>query len=77
MDFAGLGQMSLFGRLGLLIGTLPLLVGVWCAARPSERGLSLMRPLSLAALFAVLEAATDSFSFWKFASIDAKLLRTC
>jgi len=52
VDFGGLGHAPLFTRLGLLIGLLPLLAGLWCAIRPNDRALSLMRPLSLAAIFA-------------------------
>lgn len=51
MPIDSLVQAPLFVRLGLLIGFLPLAVGVWCAIRPTERTLSLMRPLSLAAIF--------------------------
>jgi len=38
--------------LGLLISFSPTLAGIWFAIRPSERQLSYMRPLTLAAIFA-------------------------
>lgn len=37
--------------LGLLICAVPLVFGVWFAVRPSERVLSLMRPLTLMGIF--------------------------
>jgi hypothetical protein len=49
--FSGASFASLFG---LLICSVPMLVGAWFAFRPSERLLSLMRPLTLGAIFAVL-----------------------
>lgn len=48
---AGAGLASL---VGLLICTVPTVVGVWLALRPSERLLALMRPLTLAAIFSAL-----------------------
>jgi hypothetical protein len=47
----GAGFASL---LGLLICAVPTVVGVWFALRPGERLLSLMRPLTLAAIFSAL-----------------------
>lgn len=44
-----LGPAGLFG---LLITALPMLVGLAFALRPNERWLALMRPLSLAGIFA-------------------------
>jgi hypothetical protein len=38
----------------LLICAVPAVVGLWFAIRPSERLLSLMRPLTLAAVFSSL-----------------------
>ena len=52
MDFAILKQLSLFGKLGLFVSVLPMLAGGFYAIRPNERPLSLMRPLSLAGIFA-------------------------
>lgn len=40
--------------LGLLICAVPTAVGAWFAFRPSELLLSLMRPLTLAAIFSAL-----------------------
>jgi hypothetical protein len=37
-----------------LISTLPMLVGIAFALRPNERWLALMRPLSLAGIFAAI-----------------------
>ena len=37
--------------LGLLICAVPMVFGVWFAVRPSERVLSLMRPLTLMGIF--------------------------
>ena len=52
MNLTPLTHTPLFGKLGLLVSLLPLMVGIYCAIRPTERGLALMRPLSLAAIFA-------------------------
>jgi hypothetical protein len=52
LNFSSLGQMALLGWLGLAVGFLPLAAGVLYAIRPDERRLAVMRPLSLAALFA-------------------------
>jgi hypothetical protein len=64
----GLGHAPLFVWLGLLIGLLPLAVGIWCAVRPSERALLLMRPLSLSAIFAatanLLLGLANAFHAW-------------
>jgi len=49
-----LAQASIAAKLGLLIGMAPLVMGVLYAIRPTERRLALMRPLSLAAIFAAL-----------------------
>jgi hypothetical protein len=48
---AGASYASLFG---LLICVVPLVAGAWFAIRPNERLLSLMRPLTLAAIFSAL-----------------------
>ncbi len=50
----GFSNASPASLLGLLICTIPLLVGAWFAFRPSERLLALMRPLTLGAVFAAL-----------------------
>ena len=49
--FGGAGYASL---LGLLICTVPIVAGAWFAFRPSERLLTIMRPLTLGAVFAAL-----------------------
>ena len=45
-------NVGIAGLLGLLITTTPMLLGLAFAARPNERWLALMRPVSLAAIFA-------------------------
>jgi hypothetical protein len=47
----GAGNASLFG---MLICFVPAVAGAWFAFRPGERLLSMMRPLTLGALFAAL-----------------------
>jgi hypothetical protein len=42
--------------LGLLVSLSPLVMGVAFAIRPNERKLALMRPLSLAAIFAAVSS---------------------
>ena len=55
MDFIEAFQQSgLFARLSLFLGIAPLLVAVFYAYRPSERTLAMMRPLSLASIFAAI-----------------------
>jgi hypothetical protein len=54
MVFQILRQASIVAQLSLLLGILPLPAGVWYAVRPTEQRLALMRPLSLAAIFASL-----------------------
>ena len=49
--FAGASFASL---LGLMICSLPLLAGAWFAFKPTERLLSLMRPLTIGAVFAAI-----------------------
>lgn len=45
-------QSGVFAKLSLLVGFAPLGVAVLYAVRPLERSLALMRPVSLAAIFA-------------------------
>lgn len=45
-------NLGLAGLFGLLITALPMLLGLAYAVRPNERWLALMRPLSLAGIFA-------------------------
>ena len=40
--------------LGALVSASPMVLGAWFAFRPSERLLALMRPLTLAAVFAAI-----------------------
>ena len=47
-----LRDASIFALLTLIVGLVPLVMGVIYVLRPTERNLALMRPLSLAALFA-------------------------
>ena len=48
------GHVSHASLLGMLLCMVPLLVGAWYAFRPSERLLSLMRPLTLGAIFSAV-----------------------
>ena len=48
---------SIFALLTLVVGVVPLVMSVVYAWRPTERPLALMRPLSLAALFAAMAGA--------------------
>jgi hypothetical protein len=49
-----LSYVGLAGRIGLLVGALPMLLGIAFAVRPTERWLALMRPLTLAGIFAAI-----------------------
>ena len=53
-----LRQASIVALLSLVIAVVPMLMGVVYAARPTEARLALMRPLSLAGLFAGLAGFT-------------------
>ena len=53
--------MGWFAKLSLLIGALPLAAAGLYALRPTERRLALMRPISLAGLFAALGGAVLGF----------------
>ena len=48
------GSQSILGKLGMLIGLAPLGVAIIYAVRPTEGRLALMRPLTLATIFAGL-----------------------
>lgn len=50
----GLAGASYSSLLGLFICLIPTFVAAWFAIRPSERTLTLMRPLTLGALFAAI-----------------------
>jgi hypothetical protein len=56
-----LRQMSLLGLLTLLLTFTPLVMAVMYVIRPNERRLALMRPLSLAGLFAALTGTALGF----------------
>lgn len=47
-----ISYVSLVARIGLLVSAMPMLLGIAFAVRPNERWLSLMRPVTLAAIFA-------------------------
>ena len=51
-----LTESSLFAKFSLIVAVAPLVMGVVYALRPTEARLALMRPLSLASLFAGLAA---------------------
>ena len=54
MITAILRNASFVAWLSLIVGILPLCIGVAYAIRPTEQRLALMRPLSLAAIFSAL-----------------------
>ena len=56
-----LRQASLFALLTLIVGFVPFIMAVVYAVRPTERNLSLMRPLSLAGLFAAIASGVLGF----------------
>jgi hypothetical protein len=54
-------QMGVFAKVSLLISFLPLVMATAYLVHPSERRLALMRPFSLAGLFAGLATVTVGF----------------
>ncbi len=56
-----LRNVSLFGLLSLALTLTPLVMALAYVVRPSERRLALMRPLSLAGLFAALSGTAIGF----------------
>lgn len=56
-----LQHAGIFALLTLAIQLIPLIMATVYVVRPSERRLALMRPLSLAALFAALAGAVVGF----------------
>ena len=52
-----LSQASLFALFSLFVGVLPLGFGVAYAIRPTDQRLALMRPISLASIFAGLSGS--------------------
>jgi hypothetical protein len=47
-------NLGIAAIMGLLVSATPFVVGAWFAFHPTDRLLALMRPLSLAAVFAAL-----------------------
>jgi len=56
VDLSFLGHSSLFTKIGLLVSVAPLIVAIVYAIRPNERNLALMRPISLAGIFAAVSS---------------------
>ena len=56
-----LRNASLFALLTLMLGVVPLVMAAVYASRPTERNLALMRPLSLAGLFAAIAGMVSGF----------------
>ena len=56
-----LRQASLFTLLTLILGFVPLVMAMVYLIRPTERHLALMRPLSLAGLFAAIAGGVLGF----------------
>ena len=56
--FRVLSQISILGLASILMGIVPLGMGLIYAIWPSEQRLALMRPLSLATIFAALSGST-------------------
>lgn len=54
-------QMGWFAKISLLIGALPLVASGLYVLRPTERRLALMRPISLAGLFAATGGTVAGF----------------
>jgi hypothetical protein len=54
-------QASLFALLSLALALVPLIMAIIYALRPTERHLALMRPLSLAGLFAAASGTVLGF----------------
>ena len=54
MLFESIRHASLVTRLGLLVSAAPMVTAIVFAIRPDERRLALMRPLSLAGIFAAV-----------------------
>ena len=52
-----LGNASIVALVSMFMGVLPLSLGIVYAAWPSEQRLALMRPLSLATIFAALSGS--------------------
>ena len=61
MSLQELSQAGFVALLSILVGVVPLGWGVLYAVRPTEHRLALMRPLSLAAIFAGLCGMLSAF----------------
>ncbi len=59
--FDALRNASIFAILSTLVGVVPLTMGIVYAIWPSEQRLALMRPLSLATIFAAISGSTLGF----------------
>ena len=55
-------QASIVALLGMLVAVGTAATAIYCAIKPDERKLALMRPLSLATIFAALATTTLGFS---------------
>jgi len=52
VDLTAISHASVYVKLAMIVNLTPLVAGILYAFRPTEKGLALMRPLSLAAIFA-------------------------
>ena len=55
-------ESSIVALLGMMVALGTALLAIYCAIRPDERKLALMRPLSLATIFAALATTTLGFA---------------
>lgn len=53
---------SIVGKLGVVVAMLPMVAALFYVVKPSERMLALIRPLSLAAIFAGLTTLTSGLA---------------
>ena len=53
---------SIVGKLGVVVAVMPLVAALVYVVKPSERTLALIRPLSLAAIFAGLATLTSGLA---------------
>ena len=56
-----LSQMGILAKLTIMIGFVPLVMAIVYVVRPTEHNLALMRPLSLAGLFAAIAGTIMGF----------------
>jgi len=52
VDLGAVSNAGVYVKLAMIVSVAPLVAGILYAVRPTEKGLALMRPLSLAAIFA-------------------------